>query len=129
MKNIYFSIVVVAVLIGGVSLLTRNNNSEQMMSEIANNVFMEGETQIVEITAKAGYSPRQSFAKAGLPTIIRFQTNGLFDCSAQVRIRELNINQVLPNKGTFDVDAGVRKAGTLKGSCGMGMYPFEIVFK
>ena len=86
-------------------------------------------SQIIEITAKGGYTPRVSIAKAGIPTILRFNTNGTFDCSSSVRIPSLDIFKYLPQSGTTDIDLGIQSAGTLNGSCGMGMYPFEIQFQ
>ncbi len=95
----------------------------------ANNVSMVDGKQIVEIRAKGGYQPRVSTAKAGLPTILRFNTAGTFDCSAAVRIPSLDISKILPQSGATDINLGNPKFGTLSGSCGMGMYPFEIKFE
>ena len=86
-------------------------------------------SQIIEITAKGGYTPRKSIAKAGIPTILRLNTNGTFDCSSSVRIPSLDIFKNLPQSGTTDIDLGIQNVGTLNGSCGMGMYPFEIQFQ
>lgn len=93
-----------------------------------NNVSIIEGKQIIEITAKGGYKPMISNAKAGIPTIIRFNTNGTFDCSSSVRIPSMNIFKMLPQSGNTDIDLGIQKTGTLNGSCGMGMYPFEIEF-
>ena len=95
----------------------------------ANNVRIIDGKQIIEIRAKGGYQPRQSLAKAGLPTILRFDTNGTFDCSSSVRIPSLNISQILPQSGSTDIDIGNPKTATLYGTCGMGMYPFEVDFQ
>jgi plastocyanin domain-containing protein len=94
----------------------------------ANNVSIVNGKQIVEITARGGYSPEISTAKAGIPTIIRFKTKGSFDCSSSVRIPSLNFSKLLPQSGNTDVDAGTPAPGTLLGSCGMGMYRFQINF-
>ena len=85
--------------------------------------------QIIDIRAKGGYQPRRSVAKAGIPTTIRFNTNGTFDCSSSVRIPSMDISKLLPQSGFTDIDIGSSKLGLLNGSCGMGMYPFEIEFK
>jgi plastocyanin domain-containing protein len=87
---------------------------------------MDGDRQIVEITAKGGYLPRMSTVKAGVPTVLRFNTKGTFDCSSSVRIPSLNISQVLPASGSTDIALGALVEGVLKGTCGMGMYPFEL---
>jgi len=93
------------------------------------NVTMVLGKQIIELKAKGGYTPRVSLAKAGVPTILRFNTNGTFDCSAAVRIPSLNISKILPNSGNTDIDLGTPELGTLQGTCGMGMYPFSIEFR
>jgi hypothetical protein len=40
----------------------------------------------------------------------------------------MNISKILPQSGTTDIDLGSPKLGTIQGTCGMGMYPFEINF-
>lgn len=35
---------------------------------------------------------------------------------------------MLPNSGTTDIDLGFSQTDLFQGSCGMGMYPFEIDF-
>ncbi len=93
------------------------------------NVSIEDGKQIVEIRAKGGYLPRKSTAKAGVPTVIRFDTNSTFDCSSSVTIPSMNISKSLPPSGTTDIDIGIQKVATLYGTCGMGMYPFEVEFE
>lgn len=94
-----------------------------------NNVSIVDGVQIVEILAKGGYFPEKSVAKAGIPTILRLKTNGTFDCSSIVRIPSLNITKNLPPSGSLDVDLGSPTAGVMQGTCGMGMYPYEIDFQ
>ena len=95
----------------------------------ASNVSIENGIQIIAIQAKGGYLPRESVAKAGIPTIVRFNTKGTFDCSSSVRIPSMNLFKSLPQSGTTDIDLGTQPAGTLQGTCGMGMYPFEVEFQ
>jgi len=94
-----------------------------------NNVRIINGKQIIEIRAKGGYQPRKSLAQAGIPTVLRFDTNGTFDCSSVVRIPSLGISKVLPLSGSTDIDIGNPKLTLLQGTCGMGMYPFEIDFQ
>lgn len=134
------SIIVAGLLIAGAIYITSNKNQTQSTSQddnksekerqnenIQNVSIVEGK-QIIEIKAKGEYTPRRSIAKAGIPTIIRFNTSGTFDCSSFVRIPSMNISKILPNSGITDIDIGNQPVGTLQGSCGMGMYPFEIQF-
>ncbi len=128
MKKNLLAIIIGVVVIGGAILLVNRGPSDQAKDIPANNVTLVDGTQIIEITAKGGYQPRKSIAKASIPTIIRFNTQGTFDCSSSVRIPSMNISQILPQSGSTDIDIGPQKAATLLGSCGMGMYPFEIEF-
>ncbi len=129
MKTTTISIIAVVVLIGGAFMLTKGNSQENTATVAANNVTVVDGKQIIEISAKGGYQPRKSMAKAGIPTVIRFDTNGTFDCSSTVRIPSMNISKSLPQTGTTDIDIGSQQLATLQGTCGMGMYPFEIEFK
>lgn len=128
MKPTVISILVAVVLIGGAFAITRKNTDATPVAN-ANNVTIVDGKQIVEISAKGGYQPRKSIAKAGVPTIIRFDTNGTFDCSSSVRIPSMNISKSLPQTGTTDIDVGSQEVAILQGTCGMGMYPFEVEFK
>jgi plastocyanin domain-containing protein len=128
MKATIISIIAAVVLIGGAFMLTRSGGDTAQVTN-ANNVTVVDGKQIIEISAKGGYQPRKSIAKAGIPTIIRFNTKGTFDCSSSVRIPSMNISKSLPQTGSTDIDIGEGKLGTLQGSCGMGMYPFEVEFQ
>ena len=132
MKSIASSILISGLIIAGtIVLVNSNNNSRPVVIDgpNANNVSIVDGRQIVEITAKGGYYPRISTAKAGIPTVLRFNTSGTFDCSSSVRIPKLNITEYLPQSGSTDIDLGTQPQGTLQGTCGMGMYPFEIDFQ
>ena len=128
MKATVTSIIVALVLIGVALVFTKDGITPNETAS-ADNVSVVDGVQIIEISAKGGYQPRKSIAKAGLPTIIRFNTGGTFDCSSAVRIPSLNIRKTLPQSGVTDIDIGVGKLGTLQGTCGMGMYPFEVDFQ
>jgi len=95
----------------------------------AQNVTVVNGTQIIEIHAKGGFQPRKSIAQAGIPTVLRFTTSGTFDCSSSVRIPSLNVSKILPQSGSTDIAIGNPPTGTVSGTCGMGMYPFEIDFQ
>lgn len=131
MKGIILSVVIVLGLIGGSFWLSKSGTSSfpTGTSVNENNVSVVDGKQIITIRAKGGYQPRKSYAQSGIPTIVRFTTNGTFDCSSFIRIPSMNISQSLPQKGNTDIEIGTPQVSTLKGSCGMGMYPFEIEFK
>ena len=128
MKVTTISIIIAVVLIGGAFMLSKGAGGTQSVAN-ANNVSVVDGKQIIEITAKGGYQPRKSIAKSGIPTVIRFETSGTFDCSSSIRIPSLGISKILPQTGSTDIDIGSPTVATLKGTCGMGMYPFEVDFQ
>ncbi len=127
MKSNIIAIIIALLLIGGIFVIA--NKNPQGGSSPVNNVSIVDGKQIITLRAKSGYQPSKSIAQAGLPTVIRFDTNGTFDCSSSVRIPSLNITRALPQTGTTDIDIGTPESTVLQGTCGMGMYPFEIDFQ
>ncbi|MCW1930578.1 MAG: cupredoxin domain-containing protein [Candidatus Kerfeldbacteria bacterium] len=93
------------------------------------NVTVENGVQIIDLTAKGGYSPNKTVAKAGMPTKLEVATDGTFDCSSTILIPSLSVTKQLPSSGTTEVDLGTPQVGSLNGTCGMGMYRFEIDFQ
>lgn len=92
-------------------------------------VVVDGQ-QVIDITAKGGYSPRVVVAKAGMPTVLRVNTSGTFDCSASLVIPSLSYQKFLKSSGTEEILIPAEKAtGTLQGLCSMGMYGFQIKFE
>lgn len=128
-KWITISIIVASLLIGGAIVFSNGSSSKSPSSSGASNVSIVDGKQIIEINVRGGYQPRKSVAKAGVPTVLRFNTNGTFDCSSSVRIPSLNVSQILPQTGSTDIDLGTQSIGKLNGSCGMGMYRFDIEFQ
>lgn len=129
------SIIIILVLLGSGYFLLRdkpkNTTSVPLNYDPApvENVSMVDGEQIIEIRAKGGYLPRNSIAKAGVPTVLRFDSRGTFDCSASVRIPSMKINKSLDFSGSTDIPLGTQKPGILKGTCSMGMYSFKINFQ
>ncbi|MDO8561471.1 MAG: cupredoxin domain-containing protein [bacterium] len=86
--------------------------------------------QLIDISAKGGYSPRIVLAKAGLPTTLRVATRGTFDCSASLVIPKLQYQKFLSPTGTEEIPISAEQAqGTMQGLCSMGMYNFQIKFQ
>ena len=128
MNKTIAAIVIGIGLIIGASFLASTRSAQEARTP-ANNVTMVNGKQIIDVTAKGGYLPRKSVAKAGIPTVIRFNTTGTFDCSSVVRIPSMDISKNLEPTGVTEIDVGNPTVGVLQGSCGMGMYPFEIEFQ
>jgi len=129
MKSTAISIVIAGAFIGGAILYTGVSSTGAAGDTPADNVTIVDEKQIIEISARGGYRPQKSAAKAGVPTIVRFVTNGTYDCSGAVRIPSIGFSTFLPASGKTDANLGVPQAGTVRGMCAMGMYTFEIEFK
>lgn len=139
--NTYKSVVlglVVVVVLGGVYMLSSSGSPApsgastvgSVSSTTSGNVDTQGGTQRVAITAKSGYNPKISTAKAGMPTKLIMKTDGTYDCSSSVNIRSLNIQKTLPATGETEIDLGTPKAGdTIVGLCSMAMYNFQVKFE
>lgn len=127
-KTTSVSVIISIILIGGALMISGGSNGNEPTPN-GNNVTVVDGNQIIEIRAKGGYWPRKTIAKAGMPTILRFNTNGTFDCSSYVLIPSMNITKILPHTGLTDINIGNPQATTLQGVCGMGMYLFEVYFQ
>jgi sulfite exporter TauE/SafE len=132
--NLYNSLNIIGIKYGTISTNTSTSTVETKITEpkkiiTSSNITIENGVQIITLQVKGGYSPRQSVALSGIPTVIRFVTNNTFDCSIALRIPSIKLNQYLPKTGSTDINIGTQPDGTFRGSCGMGMYPFEVEFK
>ena len=131
MKLTPIAILTASLIVAGAIMFSSNASSSTTGSAPvdAHNVSIVDGTQIVAISAKGGYNPQKSLAKAGVPTILRFNTSNSYDCSSSIRIPSLNISKSLPASGATDIALGSPQAGVLHGTCGMGMFSFEVDFK
>ncbi|MCX6735617.1 MAG: cupredoxin domain-containing protein [Candidatus Parcubacteria bacterium] len=127
-KTISLSIIIAGLIIAGAIFFSGGSASKKESAPVQNAFIQDGK-QTIEITAKGGFTPRTTVAKAGVPTVLKIKTEGTFDCSSVVSIPELGITKNLPNTSVTEIDLGVRGPGILNGTCGMGMYPFEIDFQ
>ncbi len=87
-------------------------------------------TQNLAVLAKGGYFPLTIRAQAGIPTVLRIYTNKTYDCGRAFYLPDEKKQAVLPVKGVTAFTIPTPKKGdTLFGTCGMGMYTFEIRFE
>ena len=130
MKTISLFIIIGGFLIGGAIIIFGNQgNAENPPSPSVDNVKVIDGVQIIEISAKGGYLPRITSAKAGLPTIIKVETRATFDCSSAISIPSIGYRANLPPSGRTEIEIPVQEPGaTLQGLCSMGMYNFKINF-
>lgn len=126
--KIFFGLMLALTLsFGGYLIFGGRSGVEQKSVEPSgNNVTTVDGKQIIEIQAKGGYLPRVTTAQSGIPTTLRINTNGTFDCSSAIRIPSLKVSKNLPATGVTDIDLGTLAPGKIAGNCSMGMYPFEI---
>ncbi len=127
-RKLVLLVFIAAALIIGAILYVGKSGSVTGGTTSVQNVTMENGKQIVSINVKGGYSPRVSTAKAGIPTILRFTTNGSFDCSSTLVLPSVGYRSTLPLSGITDIELPAQAVGTFKGMCGMGMYNFSINF-
>ena len=86
-------------------------------------------TQNLAVFAKGGYFPLKMTAQAGVKSVLRVYTNRTNDCSRSFFLPDLKMQAILPPKGVKEfVIPAMKKGATLFGTCGMGMYTFEISF-
>lgn len=128
MKKMIIATAVIVVGIVGIMSLG-NDEAAPASGGSANNVTMQNGTQVVTITAKGGYRPRVTEAKAGIPTVFKVVTNNTYDCSSAFTIPALRYRKNLPPSGETLVTIPAQAAGsTIEGLCSMGMYNFTVRF-
>jgi sulfite exporter TauE/SafE len=80
----------------------------------------DGHQEVVITAAESGYSPRVAAITAGIPTTLILRSDGAAGCVRAFIIG--GTETVLPESGDTRIDLGTPTPGTLRYSCGMGMY-------
>ncbi len=129
-KTVSISIILALIMIiGAIFWGGSRNNTNTTTSEAVQNSEIKDGIQYITVSARGGYMPKVSMAKAGIPTKLILKTNGTYDCSASLVIRSIGFQKILPQTGETEIDLGVPKVGEpVRGVCGMGMYSFLINF-
>lgn len=121
-------ILATAVIISG-ALIFMGQRGSSSPEENKNNVTILDGKQIIDMSARGGYWPRKTTAKANMPTTIKMTTEGTFDCSSSLRIPSVGYAAHLPSSGITEIAVPPQKPGSVvRGLCSMGMYGFEIDF-
>lgn len=129
MKPTIIAFIIGASLVVGAYALSQDDNATTESPPLNNVTIVDGK-QIVTISAKGGYSPKRSKAKADMPTTLKVETKGTFDCSSALSLPSINYQENLPPSGVTEIELPPQKAGsTFEGRCAMGMYGFKIAFE
>ena len=87
-------------------------------------------TQLITLAVRnGGYEPSAIAARPGVPTRLELVTDDTGGCTRSFVVASKGIQKVLPETGVTNLDLGVPKEGTLKYTCGMGMYTGRIAFQ
>jgi len=76
-----------------------------------------------------GYTPNLLRAKAGQPIKLNVVTSQNYACTSVFTVPSLGIRRVLPPTGATAIDLPPQRVGTLRFTCGMGMYSGRIQFE
>lgn len=133
MNKTAYIIITIALVVGlGIIFIggpKSKNNTSTATNQISQNRVIKDGVQYITINAKGGYSPKTSTAKAGIPTKLIVKTDSTYDCSASLIIHSIGYQKILPQTGETEIDLGIQGTGeVIQGSCGMGMFGFQIRF-
>lgn len=130
-KVIFGSLLLILFAMGGILFLLRGGTSNPPVAPVGQtNVTVVDGKQVIQISAKGGYAPRVTTAKANIPTVINVQTNGTFDCSSALTIPAIGFRTMLPPSGITPIEVPSQQPGTvIRGVCSMGMYSFTVNFR
>lgn len=90
-------------------------------------VLPSGVQTVTLQVGESSYAPSAVLVRPGVRTRLVLQTSKLRGCTRTFVIPSRNLQQPLPETGSITVDLGVLKAGTLRYTCGLGMYGGRIV--
>lgn len=114
-------------VISAAIIISRGNQSSE--ENPSQDIVVKDNVQYITIIAQGGYTPRVTNAQANIPTKLIVKTNNTYDCSSALVIRSIKYQKMLSSTGEEVIDLGTPSSGSIKGTCGMGMYGFVINFK
>lgn len=113
----------------GIALSVGDKDTAIDTSKVGTVSVVDG-VQTVVMQAKGGYSPAKVKVQAGLPTVLKMESKGTYDCSASLQIPQLEYSAILPATGETEIQIPAQESGTvIQGLCGMGMYGFQLIFE
>jgi plastocyanin domain-containing protein len=116
-------------VISGVSAQNTSQKNIIYSNFTQNTVIDNNNQQIIQLTAKNGFSPKITRAKANIFTTLKVSTDNTFDCSSVINISELSISKTLPSSGITELDLPPQNPGkTITGFCSSSLNTFLITF-
>ncbi len=134
-SNIIMVLITVLVVVGGIFLMKMNRPDNSSSTDSSNtgwasNVVVTNGKQQITISAGNGYFPKMTIAKADIPTTLIMQWKNAYGCESAVRIPQLAYTKNLEANESDTITIPAQKAwSTINGTCGMGMYNFQIMFE
>ena len=129
-KPLFLSVVLSGLIIVSAFWLASTRPTAGGTNDSSTAISYNNGVQVIDITAKGGYTPRKVVAKANTQTLLRVQTIDTFDCSASLVIPKLSYQKFLRPSEVVEIAISPDEArGVYQGLCSMGMYNFQIVFK
>lgn len=106
------------------------NKSSDKSSILTNESLTEEDgKQVINITAKGGFSPNYIIARSEKPTILKIRTENTIDCTSSLSIPKLSYNKLLPLTGTTEIEIPEQNSGEeIYGTCNIGLYHFTLKF-
>jgi heme/copper-type cytochrome/quinol oxidase subunit 2 len=90
----------------------------------------ETDTVVINVLAKAGYTPDILIAPANKQVTLRVETKNTYDCSAAFSIPQLKVDTLLPASGFTDFKIPPQESGAvISAGCSMGMYGLQVKFQ
>ena len=86
------SVIIIGAIVIAMSIIYSGDSMSEIGGNVQNVEIRDG-IQFITINAKGGYSPRISFAKAGIPTKLIVKTNSTYDCSAALVVRSVGFQK------------------------------------
>jgi sulfite exporter TauE/SafE len=117
-----------ALTLGGWALLDRSPAITAASSGAVRSLS-DGSQLVTLKVSESGYTPAAVVALPGVPTTLALETDGTGGCTRAFVIADRGVQQILPEKGRVTLNLGTPKAGTLRYTCGMGMYSGRILFQ
>lgn len=126
---IFVGVIIVGLAAAAVIVLNPQDSSSKSAEVMPSVVQTVGDAQVINVSAKGGFSPSIINASANKSTTLKVSTKDTYDCSNTLIIPSLKKQILLPPSGTAEIEIPAQKSGTsIHATCSMGMYNLELNF-